>query len=212
MRLRKKHFAIPEMEVNPYIFLRPEELKGKWQDQFKNKRPIHLEIGAGRGGFAVELARRNPHINYLAMDMESNVFVYAGRRIQEAGLENLYGILGHGENLEEYFQAEQIERIYINFCNPWPKPRQHKRRLIHPRLLEVYKKVLKPGAEIQVKTDDLGLYEAGLEYFPEAGFEILESCSDLGLNEDSIVTDYEKKWRGQGIKIKYIRARFPGKI
>lgn len=210
MRLRKKHFAIPELEENEKVFLHPEENKGSWGEIFKNNNPIHLELGAGRGGFALRMAEKNPKINFLALDLEANVFVYAGRLIKEADLDNLFGILARAENLCDYFAKGEVSRIYINFCNPWPKPRQHKRRLTHPRLLEVYKNILKAGSEIEVKTDDEDLYFASLEYFKDSGFEVLEATDDLEEREDSILTDYEKKWRSQNIKIKYIKAKFIG--
>lgn len=210
MRLRKKHFALPELEENKKVFLHPEENKGSWAEVFKNNNPIHLELGAGRGGFALRMAERNPAINFLALDLEANVFVYAGRLIKEADLDNLFGILARAENLCDYFAKGEISKIYINFCNPWPKPRQHKRRLTHPRLLEVYKNILRPGSEIEVKTDDEDLYLASLEYFKDSGFEVFEATDDLEEREDSILTDYEKKWRSQGIKIKYIKAKFIG--
>ncbi len=210
MRLRKKRWALPELEENPYIYINPYELNGKWHEVFKNDQPMQLEIGTGRGEFIVELAKRNPDINYVTMDVESNIFVYAGRNIQEAQLDNLIGVLDNAENLSKIFTESDIEKIYINFCNPWPKPRQHKRRLTHPRLLNEYKKVLKEGSEIELKTDDDGLYEDSLEYFNAEGFEILETDTDLKVNENSIVTNYESKWRNLGVNIKYIRARFNG--
>lgn len=211
MRLRKKHFAIPELEENKKVFLHPEENKGSWTEVFKNNNPIHLELGAGRGGFALRMAEKNSEINFLALDLEANVFVYAGRLIKEADLNNLFGILARAENLADYFAKGEVSKIYINFCNPWPKPRQHKRRLTHPRLLEVYKNILRPGSEIEVKTDDEDLYLASLEYFKDSGFEVLEATDDLEERGDSILTDYEKKWRSQGIKIKYIKAKFIGR-
>lgn len=210
MRLRKKHFALPELEENKKVFLHPEVNKGTWAEIFKNDNPIHLELGAGRGGFALAMAEKNPAINFLALDLEANVFVYAGRLIKEADLDNLFGILARAENLADYFAKGEVSKIYINFCNPWPKPRQHKRRLTHPRLLEVYKNILKAGAELEVKTDDEGLYVDSLEYFKDSAFEIVDATDDLKINDDLILTDYEKKWRAQNIKIKYIKAKFIG--
>ena len=205
MRLRKKHWAIPEMEKNPYVFFNGEDYKGKWKEEFGNDNEIHIEIGAGKGAFIQELSKRNPDINYVIVEMESNAFVYACRKILEDELENVRALPINAETLTEYFDQDEVSRIYINFCNPWPKPRHHKRRLTHPRLLSVYRKILKKNSRIYMKTDDQDLFEATLEYTSENGYEIIEANKDMKLEDypENIVTEYERKWRSQNIPICY---------
>lgn len=209
MRMRFKPFARGELEENPFVFYNPIENKGKWKEIFKNDNPIHLEIGAGFGKFAITISNKNPNINYVAMEMDERVFVYAGREFKRENLSNLFGIRNMAENLANFFEKDEISKIYINFCNPWPKRNQHKRRLTHPRHLEIYKKILKIGGEIEFKTDQEKFFEDSIKYFERNDFEIIEKIYDLGIDEkkDNIVTEYEQKWREKGDKIYYLKAR-----
>ena len=205
MRLRKKHFAIPEMRENPYVIFDPEHLKGKWSEEFKNDNDIYLELGAGKGQFIKELATRTPKINYIIIDRESNAFVYATRKIREEELSNVRCIPYDVDNIAEIVGEGEIKGIYINFCNPWPKERHKKRRLTHPRLLKIYKKLLQPGGKIYFKTDDRDLFEDSLKYFEDEGFEIIKSDFNMKLSEypDNIVTEYEHKFRTLNMPIHY---------
>lgn len=198
---------MPELEENDLIYFDPKDLKGNWKRLFDNDNPIHLEIGAGKGKFLTLISKRNPDINYIAVEMEAGAFVYAARLFKESGQENIRGIKTKAQNLADYFDEDEIDKIYINFCNPWPKNRQHKRRLTHPRQLEVYKNFLKKGAEVDLKTDDLDFFEDSIDYFKDHGFEVVEIDYDLDAEKDgNIVTEYEGKWRSRGIKIKYLKA------
>lgn len=208
MRMRKKHWAIPMLTDNQYIYMKPKGGIGKWQEKFRKQQPIHLEIGAGRGDFLVEMARLNQNINYIAMDREANAFVEAGEKIKEAELPNIIGILGDADHLLDIFGEGEISKIYINFCNPWPKNRHKKRRLTHPIFLEVYKKILKENGEIEFKTDNDELFEDSIDYFEKEGFEIEVIDRDKDANEDEAISYYESKWREQGIKIKFLKARY----
>lgn len=205
MRLRKKHFAIPEMRENPYVIFDPVHLKGKWSEEFKNDHDIYLELGAGKGQFIKELATRNPKTNYIIIDRESNAFVYATRKIREEELSNVRCIPYDVDNIAEIVGEGEIKGIYINFCNPWPKERHKKRRLTHPRLLKIYKKLLQPGGKIYFKTDDRDLFEDSLKYFEDEGFEIIKSDFNMKLNDypDNIVTEYEHKFRTLNMPIHY---------
>ncbi len=205
MRLRKKHFAIPEMRENPYVIFDPEHLKGKWSEEFKNDNDIYLELGAGKGQFIKELAKRTPNTNYIIIDRESNAFVYATRKIREEELSNVRCIPYDVDNIAEIVGEGEIKGIYINFCNPWPKERHKKRRLTHPRLLKIYKKLLQPGSKIYFKTDDRDLFEDSLKYFEDEGFEIIKSDFNMKLSEypDNIVTEYEHKFRTLNMPIHY---------
>lgn len=205
MRLRKKHFAIPEMRENPYVIFDPEHLKGKWSEEFKNDNDIYLELGAGKGQFIKELAKRTPKTNYIIIDRESNAFVYATRKIKEEEFSNVRCIPYDVDNIAEIVEEGEITGIYINFCNPWPKERHKKRRLTHPRLLKIYKKLLQPGGKIYFKTDDKDLFEDSLKYFEDEGFEIIKSDFNMKLSEypDNIVTEYEHKFRTLNMPIHY---------
>lgn len=193
---------------NQYIYMKPKGGIGKWQEKFRKQQPIHLEIGAGRGDFLVEKARQNQNINYIAMDREANAFVEAGEKIKEAELPNIIGILGDADHLLDIFGEGEISKIYINFCNPWPKNRHKKRRLTHPIFLKVYKKILKENGEIEFKTDNDELFEDSIDYFEKEGFEIEVMDKDISINEDEAISYYESKWREQGIKIKFLKARY----
>lgn len=209
MRLRYKSWAIPEMQENEYIFFDPIENKGRWSEIFGNDNPIYLEIGAGRGRFAITSASQNPNINYIALEMDANAFVYAARLFKEEALPNLYGVRTVAQRLLEFFAEGEIDKIYINFCNPWPKNRQHKKRLSHPRFLELYKIILKKGGQIELKTDDRPFFDDTVRYFQDSGLELLDVDYDLDANKNgNIVTEYETKWRSQGVKINYVKGIF----
>lgn len=205
MRLRKKHFAIPEMHENPYVFFEGQKYKGKWREVFGNDNPIYLEIGAGKGKFTIESAMINQDINYIMVDFETNALIYGTRQIIERELTNVRAMPINAEHILDYFEENEIDRIYINFCNPWPKVRHQKRRLTYPSLLDKYKIILKPNSQIYFKTDDLDLFEDSLDYFSLCGYSTL--IADFDMKEDkypqNIVTEYERKFRNLGEKIKF---------
>ena len=207
MRLRYKPNAIPEMKENDRIFFYPRDMKGKWQEVFDNDNPIHLEIGAGKGDFIIEKAKSHPDINFIALEMNTNAFVIASRKIKEEELKNVIGLIDYGEELTEAFGEDEIDHIYINFSTPWPKTKHHKRRLSHPRFLERYQKIIKNEGIIEQKTDDLDFFKDSLKYYEDFGLEILESNYNLP-EEKSIVTEYERKWREHKKPIYYAKAKF----
>ena len=207
MRLRYKPNAIPEMKENDRIFFYPRDMKEKWQEVFDNDNPIHLEIGAGKGDFIIEKAKSHPDINFIALEMNTNAFVIASRKIKEEELKNVIGLIDYGEELTEAFCEDEIDHIYINFSTPWPKTKHHKRRLSHPRFLERYQKIIKNEGIIEQKTDDLDFFKDSLKYYEDFGLEILESNYNLP-EEKSIVTEYERKWRERKKPIYYAKAKF----
>ena len=207
MRLRYKPNAIPEMKENDRIFFYPRDMKGKWQEVFDNDNPIHLEIGAGKGDFIIEKAKSHPDINFIALEINTNAFVIASRKIKEEELKNVIGLIDYGEELTEAFGEDEIDHIYINFSTPWPKTKHHKRRLSHPRFLERYQKIIKNEGRIEQKTDDLDFFKDSLKYYEDFGLEILESNYNLP-EEKSIVTEYERKWRERKKPIYYAKAKF----
>lgn len=205
MRLRKKWWAKPEMEQDAKAIFSPKERKGRWQAEFGNDRPIHLELGCGKGQFISTLAERHPDRNYVAIDLQDGVLVYALRKVNEKNLANVRVVPMFIENVDEVFGAGEVQRIYINFCNPWPKKAHNKRRLTHNRFLKKYKGLLSPGSEIWFKTDDDELFESSLEYFKEEGFLEVFRTLDLSASgfEENIETEYEEKFKSFGMNIKF---------
>jgi tRNA (guanine-N7-)-methyltransferase len=212
MRLRKKWWAKPELEKDSKVIFTPSEFKGKWKELFDNDQPIHLELGCGRGRFITELARENPKINYLAMDLHHELLVKVLRKANENHLNNLRIVPMNIENIDEVFSRDEIEKIYINFCNPWPSNRHHRRRLTHPNFLKRYQTFLKKESEVWFKTDDEALFAESLNYFKMAGFTELYRTYDLGLSDfrGNIQTEYEEKFSNQGIRIKFAQFKNQG--
>ena len=217
MRIRYKKWARPELEASPFYIDNPEEMKGKWKEYFGNHHPIHLELGCGKGQFISELASENLDINYIAIDLVDAMLGLAKRNVEakykEKHIEPKNIVLTRFD-IERILlileEQDEIERIYINFCNPWPRGKHHKKRLTHTRQLEKYKEFLKDNAEIYFKTDDDDLFNSSLIYFEEAGFEIIKKTYDLHqapIFEKNIETEHEKMFSEQGIKIKALIAR-----
>ena len=210
MRIRNKPWAKEELELSEIYVKNPEEIKGKWKEQFKNNNPIYLELGCGKGYFVKKAGFQNPEINYIAIDLIDTILGVANRNIQEEfenkKITNILLVRYDVEAINNILdKSDDIERIYINFCNPWPKPRHKKRRLTHTRQLEKYKQFLKQNGEIYFKTDDDGLFKESLEYFEEVGFKITKITYDLNEEPnfwDNIETEHEIKFKNEGIKIK----------
>ncbi|NOH17218.1 tRNA (guanosine(46)-N7)-methyltransferase TrmB [Clostridium cochlearium] len=210
MRLRKKWWARPEMEASPLVITNPIEYKGKWKEEFKNNNTIHLELGCGRGGFIQEKALQNPNINYVAVDLKDEILIYVLRKIKEKEIENVRIVPLNIAFISEIFEKDEVQKIYINFCNPWPKLRHNKRRLTHSKFLNEYKKFLKNQGEIWFKTDDIGLFEDSQEYFKESGFSIEYITYDLHKSDfkHNIMTEYESKFTNIGMKTMFLIAKF----
>lgn len=212
MRLRKKRWARPELEASPLFksFEEAKELKGRWREEFKNDNDIYLELGCGRGGFAAQVGTKYPDKNLISVDIKDEILVYALKNLLKAELNNARIIAMQIAFIEEIFGENEISRIYINFCNPWPKDRHKKRRLTHTKFLDKYKKFIKPETEIHFKTDDLELFDESFEYFSESGFEILFKTYDLHNSEyaeENIMTEYESKFKQLGIKSNFLIAK-----
>lgn len=218
MRIRYKKWARPELEASKFYIDEPEKLKGKWKEQFKNsEQPLHLELGCGKGQFISKLAVENQNINYIAIDLVDAMLGLAKRNIEQVYEEHNIepqNILITRFDIERILlildQQDEIERIYINFCNPWPRGKHRKKRLTHSIQLEKYKQFLKPDGEIYFKTDDDDLFESSLKYFDESGFEVLAKTYDLheeSIFEKNIETEHEKMFSEEGIKIKAVIAK-----
>ena len=219
MRIRKKKWAEPELSVCNFYVKNPEENAGKWMQAFKKEQPLYLEIGCGKGGFAGQLALKNPDKNIIALDIKVDMLGVGRRTIvklfEDAGktqddITNLLLVKYNVEMLDKIITADdKIDRLFINFCNPWPRAKHKKRRLTYYKKLEMYKTFLKPDSEIRFKTDDDELFDESLEYFEQSGYEILYLTRDLHASDvtDNIETEHEKMFSEERIKIKYLIAR-----
>lgn len=216
MRLRRKPWARPELESCDFFVVNPINLKGKWTKIFPKKNPIYLELGCGKGTFIAEHGAKNEEINYIAIDIKDEVLVLAKRNIEESykklgkALTNVKLMAQEIALINEVLgNDDEISRIYINFCNPWPKERHKKRRLTHTRQLNNYKEFLKLSGEIWFKTDDDQLFEESLEYFKESKFSIEYITYDLHNSEfqGNVKTEHEMMFTEKGIKTKFLIAK-----
>ncbi len=217
MRIRFKPWARPELEASKFYIDNPEEYKGKWKTLYKNEAPFHIELGCGKGSFIANLAVRNSNTNYLAIDLVDAMLGLAKRNIEAIYNENnkeINNVYLTRHDIERIFlildKKDKVERIYINFCNPWPRGKHHKKRLTHTRQLEKYKEILTKDGKIYFKTDDDALFNDSLIYFKDTGFEIEKSTYDLENESDfweNIETEHEKMFKEQGIKIKALIAK-----
>ena len=218
MRIRFKKWARPELEESKFYIDNPEEYKGKWKTLFKNNNPIHIELGCGKGSFISSLASKNTNINYIAIDLVDAMLGLAKRNIETTyknknkQINNVYITRYDIERILNIFDKDdEIERIYINFCNPWPRGKHHKKRLTHTRQLDKYKTFLINGGKIYFKTDDDNLFNDTLTYLKDSEFILEKLTYDLADEEDfweeeNIVTEHEKMFSEQGIKIKALIA------
>ncbi len=218
MRIRYKKWARPELEASEFYVNDPKKIKGKWREQFANpNQPLHLELGCGKGQFISQLAVENLNINYIAIDLVDAMLGLAKRNIEasyKAANIEPKNILITRFDIERilliFDKQDQIERIYINFCNPWPRGKHRKKRLTNSIQLEKYKQFLVENGEIYFKTDDDDLFESSLRYFHESGFEVIAKTYNLHqepIFEKNIETEHEKMFSAQGIKIKALIAR-----
>lgn len=209
VRLRKKWWARPELDASELVINRAENYKGKWNEIFNNNNDIYLELGCGRGRFITERALNNLNINFIGIDLKDEVIIYALKKLQQAETENVRLVTMNIAQIAEIFDENEISRIYINFCNPWPKLRHNKRRLTHSKFLTEYKKFIKPHTEIWFKTDDTGLFNDSQEYFKESGFTIQYITYDLHNSgfKENIETEYEEKFQSLGMKTMFLIAK-----
>ena len=218
MRIRYKKWARPELEASSFYVDNPEELRGKWKEVFKNPNlPLNLELGCGKGTFISELASRNLDQNFIAIDLVDSMLGLAKRKIEEIYTQknlDINNVIITRFDIERInlilSKEDKIKRIYINFCNPWPRGKHHKKRLTHIKQLEKYKEFLTKEGEIYFKTDDDNLYFESINYFEESGFKIINRTENLHEEEafwENIETEHEKMFSNEGIKIKAIIAK-----
>ena len=203
MRMRKKPNLIPRMEACSDIWIRtPEELRGKWRELYPEARELRLEVGCGKGKFTAETAAAEPDILLIAMERVPEAMVMAMEKVKSMGLKNVFFIGEDVARVGELFAPGEVDLLYINFCDPWPHKKHAPRRLTHQGFLELYKKILKPGAEIHFKTDNAGLFDFSLEQFQLAGYTLKNVTHDLHKDGPvGIMTGYEEKFYGLGTPI-----------
>lgn len=210
MRLRNIKNAYEKVAVNERYFIpNPNEFKGKWHEIFGNNNPIHIEIGMGKGRFLCELAAINPDINYIGIEKFTSVLLRASEKLAELDLNNIKIINIDAINLCDYFDKDEITRIYLNFSDPWPKNAHAKRRLTSNRFLPLYQNVLNTDGEIHFKTDNRKLFEFSLESLNEYGLSMKNISLDLHHSdfEGNIMTEYEEKFSAFG-PIYRLEAKF----
>ncbi|MBC1353978.1 tRNA (guanosine(46)-N7)-methyltransferase TrmB [Listeria welshimeri] len=211
MRVKHKPWAKDRLEEFPVIYIKnPEDFKGRWQEVFGNNNPIHIEIGSGKGQFISGMAKANPEINYIGIEMIESVLVSALDKAIEADVPNLRLVARDAKLLEECFEKGEIAQIYLNFSDPWPKKRHTKRRLTNPTFLTIYERLLPKAGEIHFKTDNRSLFEYSLVAFSE--YNMLLTFVSLDLHnsdyEGNIKTEYEEKFSAKGFPIYRLEAKF----
>lgn len=211
MRLRHIPGAEEQIEKSPYVVGSPEEKKGRWSEVFGNDNPIEIEVGMGKGRFIMELANRNPQINYVGIERYSTVLLKALQKREQMELPNICFMCVDARGLAEIFGAGEVHKIYLNFSDPWPKDRHAKRRLTSPEFMAVYDKILKLDGVVEFKTDNRGLFDYSLESIPAAGWRLNAHTFDLHhdeMAEGNVMTEYEAKFSAEGKPIcKLIASR-----
>ena len=203
MRMRKKKNLVPRMERCAAVWVRePQEHHGHWRALFEGNGALHVELGCGKGRFTAETALKHPDTLFLAVERVPDAMVVAMERAQAAGLHNVFFVDGDAACLPEFFAPGEVDRIYINFCDPWPRSNQKKRRLTHGNFLQLYRRVLPLGGEIHFKSDNDKLFEWSLEEIPRFGFRLSQVTRDLHAGGPvGVMTDYEAKFYQQGVTI-----------
>lgn len=203
MRMRKKPNLIPRLERCAGVGIEsPQRFRGGWLEAFPGYGRIRVELGCGKGRFTAGLAQSEPDTLFLAVERVPEAIVVAMERVCALGLDNVRFILGDVRTLPEIFQPGEADRIYINFCDPWPKSRYEKNRLTAPAFLKSYAKALTPGGMLFFKTDNPPLFEYSLRQLEDGGWDLIEVTYDLHANGPAgIMTDYEAKFHERGVKI-----------
>lgn len=210
MRLRYVPGQYEYLQQHEKAITEPEKRGYKLNDAFKNQNPIHVELGCGKGKFLRETAINNPDINYFGFEKSVKVAYRCAKSVFENDPNNYYIVYSNGDILEEVFLRESIERIYLNFSDPWPKPSHYKRRMTHKNFLDIYRKVLTDNGEIHMKTDNNDLFEYSLEQLKEDNWDITLVTRDLHnspYKQNNVMTEYEEKFLEEGRKINKLIAR-----
>lgn len=212
MRLRNITGADTYIENSQYVVQDEKSKKGCWSEVFGRKAPLHIEVGMGKGQFMMQLALQNPDINYVGIEMYSSVLLRAVQKMEEAPMDNLRFIRMDAREIEEVFDKGEVDKIYLNFSDPWPKDRHAKRRLPSRQFLARFDQILKKEGNLEFKTDNRDLFDFAVEEVEPAGWKIDAITYDLHhdevMNRGNILTEYEEKFSSKGNPIyKYIISR-----
>lgn len=212
MRLKNVPGARDVIAESKLVIHEPEKIKGAWQQIFGNGNPIHIEVGMGKGKFLYEMAKAHPDINYIGIEKYSSVLLRAVQKMEEEPVPNLLFIRMDAEYIAEVFAKDEVDRIYLNFSDPWPKDRHAKRRLPSREFLARYDRFLKKDGMLEFKTDNRGLFDFAVQELSEAGWNPVKVTYDLHHDEEmmqgNIMTEYEEKFSSMGNPIyKYIINR-----
>ena len=208
MRIRKKPNLIPRMERCAHVqVFEPEQLKGQWKNISGGRKELHVELGCGKGRFTANTAEANPDVFLVAIEKVPDAMVVAMERVCEMGLDNVRFMDRDVVKLPEIFENGEADRVYINFCDPWPKSRDAKYRLTAPDFLRKYADILPLGGQIHFKTDNTPLFTWSVEQFEAEGWQLSEVTNDLHANGPvGIMTDYEAKFYAEGMTINRLVA------
>lgn len=211
MRLRHIQGSEEEIANSPYVIQNLQEKKGLWNEVFGNGNPIEIEVGMGKGRFIMDLALKNPDINYVGIERYPSVLLRGLQKRMQMETSNIYFMCIDAKMLPEIFEPGEVNRIYLNFSDPWPKDRHTKRRLTSEEFMAVYDKVLAVDGVVEFKTDNRGLFDYSLESIPRAGWTVKEYTYDLHhsqMGEGNVMTEYEEKFSSMGNPIfKLIASR-----
>ncbi len=203
MRMRRKKNLIPRMEACADWLIRdPQALRGQWRSLLPGARELRVELGCGKGRFTCETAAGEPEVLFVAVERVPDAMVMAMERARDQGLKNVFFVDADAAGLPDFFAPGEVDRLYINFCDPWPTKRHAKRRLTHRNFLLKYRQVLPDGGEIHFKTDNAGLFAFSVEEFPAGGFQPTQVTDDLHRDGiQGVMTDYEAKFHAMGTPI-----------
>lgn len=216
MRLRKKPWIEQAIQtLEDFVFTSEQRVlsaaRGGWAKEFSREAPLHVELGCGKGRFIGKMAERRPDVNFIGVEAQLDVAYYAALKLKEGELKNARILVFDINRLEEIFKPGEVDRFYINFCDPWPKKRHAKRRLTHMNFLTKYGALLNSGGQIHFKTDNRPLFDFSLEQFKELNLNVSSLTFDLHASraEDNVMTEYEEKFSNLGQKINRCEVSFP---
>ena len=206
LRIRNIKNAKEIVKNSEYVILNPENYKNNFNSLFGNNNPIHLEIGMGKGNFLIGMAKKYPNINFIGVERYESILVRAIGKLADEKLDNLKIICVDALNLGDIF-GKEIDTIYLNFSDPWPKKRHAKRRLTSDIFLKIYDQIFKDEKKIIQKTDNILLFASSITSLSQYGYTFEEVTLDLAASEiDNVMTEYEEKFSNKGFKINYLKA------
>ena len=216
MRLRRKPWVDQAIhDFDAFVFPKDapasEEQQGRWAEVFGREAPLYVELGTGKGDFISQMAEREPDVNFIGIEAQQDVLYAAAKKVAAMELENVRLLVFDINEIERIFAPGEVDRFFINFCDPWPKKRHYKRRLTYVGFLEKDRKLLKAGGELHFKTDNRPLFDFSLKQFEEAQLSVRDVSFDLHAEArpDNIMTEYERKFSGFGEKINRCEVVFP---